>query len=49
MTYRAHGDRDVKVLASIVLLEGGDVKPNLKNTKKHKVSSKPRNLNLNSC
>lgn len=38
MPYRAYGDRDVKVLASVVLLEGVDVKPNLKNTQTQKHS-----------
>lgn len=30
--YRTHGDRDVKVLGPIVLLECVDIKPNLINT-----------------
>lgn len=28
--YGAHGDRNVKVLAAVVLLEGVDVKPDLR-------------------
>lgn len=35
LSYRAHGDGDVKVLGSIVLLEGVDIKPNLTNTQTH--------------
>ena len=30
-SYRAHGDRDVKVLVPVVLLESLNVKPNLRN------------------
>lgn len=30
-SYRTYGDGDVKVLGSVVLLEGVDIKPNLKN------------------
>lgn len=34
VSYRGHGNRDVKVLASVVLLVGEEVIPNLKNTEK---------------
>lgn len=35
VSYRGHGDRDVKVLGSVVLLEAVDVKPNLRDTDTH--------------
>lgn len=34
LSYRGHGDRDVQVLASIVLLVSEEVVPNLKNAEK---------------
>lgn len=48
VSYRAHGDRDVEVLGAVVLLEGVDVKPNLRNTQNRFLQDQVH-LNQSSC
>lgn len=49
MSYRGHGNRDVKVLASVVLLVGEEVIPNLVKTQKNKQINKSKTDILKLC
>lgn len=44
LSYRGNGDRDVKVLASVVLLVGEEVVPNLKNRKNKETNEIKREI-----